>query len=224
MFSIKIDMITAEIKSNLSEFKVFYNLINNLKSRHKLTDQNYNRLAVISRIIQILVLDSGLPIGLVIDFALIIIIAISSRKFIWILQSIFVISGLLIAGLTLALWMCTVIILFSYYNLRFDQINKQISKISNGKLNVIGKRRKKLLIKLISEHNQVSLEIHKINLINLMLCQSTAITFITLSIIKIITLYLLINFKGFSIKLTLFDTFLLSHIYFHLKLCQLINV
>lgn len=85
----------------------------------------------------------GLPIGLIIDFALIIITTISSRKLIWIFQSIFVIPGLLIGGFTLALWMCTVFILFSYYKLRFDQINKQINQmISNGKCKVIDSKGK----------------------------------------------------------------------------------
>ena len=42
---IKIDMILAEIKLNLSPLKVFYFLINNIKSKHKLIDLNFNRLA-----------------------------------------------------------------------------------------------------------------------------------------------------------------------------------
>ena len=48
IFAIKIEMILAEINSNLSPLKVFYYLINDIKSKHKLTDLNYNRLAILS--------------------------------------------------------------------------------------------------------------------------------------------------------------------------------
>ena len=49
-FSIKNDIILAQVKLNLSPLKVFYFLINNIKSKHKLTDLNYNRLAILSQI------------------------------------------------------------------------------------------------------------------------------------------------------------------------------
>ena len=53
ILAIKIDMILAEIKSNLSPLKVFYFLINDIKSKHKLIDVNFNRLAILSRIVQL---------------------------------------------------------------------------------------------------------------------------------------------------------------------------
>ena len=90
---IRIDLLI--IKSNLYPLKIFDFLINNFISKHKLTEFNYNRLAILSRTIQIMVLDYGIPIPLIIALALIISFAILSQKLIWILESIFMIPGFL---------------------------------------------------------------------------------------------------------------------------------
>ena len=88
---IRIDLII--IKSNLYPLKIFDFLINNFISKHKLTELSYNRLAIISRIIQTMILDYGIPIPLTIALALIISFAILSQKLIWIFGSIFLIPG-----------------------------------------------------------------------------------------------------------------------------------
>ena len=75
-FSIKIDMILAEIKWNLSPLKVFYFLITNIKSKHKLTDLNYNRLSILSRIVLIAISDYGSQIVALIAEGSVILIAI----------------------------------------------------------------------------------------------------------------------------------------------------
>lgn len=178
---IKIDIILAEIQSNLSLYKVFYNLIKNLKSHHKLTEINYKKLTILSGFIQGVILEAGIPITLITASTFIISIAISSQKTIWILQSIYLLPGLLISGVTLALWMCILFIVFSYYKLRFDQINHRISKLFNQKSNVINMKREKLLIYLIKKHNFISIEMNEINL---MIRRSAAVMFIILSISK----------------------------------------
>ena len=149
---IRFDLIMDQINSKLSLFKIFYYSVNNLQSKHKLTDANCNRLVIFSRIFQIIILDVGMPIALILDFIIICFIAILTQRFIWILQSIILIPGMLIGGMTVSLWMCIVFAIFMYYKLRFDQINQQIqSIIPNGK--VINKRREKSLMKAINEHN-----------------------------------------------------------------------
>ena len=61
----KTDIILAEIKSNLNEFKIFYYLMNDIKSEHKLSKANNEKLAVLCRIIQILVMNYGLKFGII---------------------------------------------------------------------------------------------------------------------------------------------------------------
>ena len=81
---IKMDFILGQIKSRLSPFKIFYYLINNLQSKHKLTNANLNRLAILSRIIQIILLDVGMAIIIILNLAIMSLIAILSRNWIWI--------------------------------------------------------------------------------------------------------------------------------------------
>ena len=126
IFPIKIDLIFGEISSKLSSFKIFYYLINNLKSKHELTDANFNRLAILSRIIQMILLDVGMVIIILLNMTIITFIAISTQKFVWILQSILLIPGIFNGGISISLWMCIVFVIFIYYKFRFDQINKKI--------------------------------------------------------------------------------------------------
>ena len=138
---IRIDMILAEIKLNLSPFKVFHFLINNIKSKHKLTDLNYNRLAILSRIVQIVGFDGGLLIALVIANGLNVLIAILSQNWIWIFISIYYVPTIIIGVATFSNWMCIVFTLFTYYKMRFDQIHSSIKSISsNYRWFVINKR------------------------------------------------------------------------------------
>ena len=59
---LKTELILGQIKYNLSPLKVIYQLINNDKESHKLTDRNYNRLAILSRIVIIFMLNYAGPI------------------------------------------------------------------------------------------------------------------------------------------------------------------
>ena len=57
----KIDVTFGEIRYNLSPLKVFYYLINDLTRKHKLTDKNYKRLAILSKIAIIFLVYCGGP-------------------------------------------------------------------------------------------------------------------------------------------------------------------
>ena len=205
ILAIKIDFILGEIKYNLRPMKVFYYLIKNLKFKHKLTNFNYKKLGFGSRIVQFMLLDFGMAICLIIDFAIIVLISISTRKVIWIWQSILNILGFFITGITFGLWMCIVFVLFSYYKFRFDQINHQIkSIIPNGK--VISKIKENQLTKLIYAHNSLSIEIHKLNQT---MRRTAATMFLIVSICKIIYFYSLIKFNQVYLKIMFLDAFII---------------
>ena len=107
---------------------------------------------------------------------------------------------------------CIMIITFAYYILQFGQIKfDKIHFISNSikklslfkrKLRFINKRKENHLISLIDQHNQVAIEIHKMNLIRRVLVS----LFVNFSIVKIISLYLLVNFNDFITKLFLIQS------------------
>ena len=191
---IKIDMILAEIKFNLSPLKVFYFLINDLKSEHKLNDSNFNRLAILSRIVQIGVLEYGTPMVGIITIGFSVLITILSQKLVWILFTIYLLAAIMVANVIFSCWMCINMILFSYYKFRFDQINSSIkSIIPNGKLNVINRRKQKQLIKLIDEHKSLSNEVYKLNL---MLRRSAGITPKLFTAGRTIFLFVFTNFNN----------------------------
>ena len=86
----------------------------------------------------------------------------------------------------------------------FGQINHKINLILNEKATlfkrrklIINETKQKQLINLIHEHNLAVIEIHKMNLI------AIGCFYITFAMMKIMSLYLLVNFNEFFIKLFL---------------------
>ena len=207
---IKIDMTVAEIKLNLCPLKVFYFLIKNIKPKHKLIDLNYTRLAILSRLIQLGILDYGGPMAAIMIMGLCVLITILSQKFIWIFICICFLFGAIIGIVSFSIWMSINLIIFLYYKMRFDQIHSSIKSIlSNG--DVINKRREIQLSKLIKEHKSVSSEIHKLNS---MLRRSAGAMSIALTIVRIILLYLLINFNNnIFLNIVLIISFSISFIF-----------
>ena len=204
---IRTDYLFGQINYNLNPFKVIYYLMKDLKQLHKLNEKNYKKLAILSRSIQILFMDCG-TILLAIAITLFMIkIAILSWKISWIWG---IIINLLIyitnAASSISI-ICLYIILLVYYTMIFDQINDEINLVSNKKSTFskrkklkINKTKQRQLINLIDQYNLATIEIHKFNL---MVRRSVGFIFITLVIIKIISLYLMFNFNEFFIKLYL---------------------
>ena len=122
-------MLLAEYKLNLNLLKVIYFLIKTIKSKHKLTDLNYNRLAILPKIIQIGVLDYGTPSLTMLIMGLVISIGILSEKFVCIFLCIYFVPFALIHVITFGCWIIINSILFSYYKLRFDRIHSSIESI-----------------------------------------------------------------------------------------------
>ena len=75
----KTDIILGEIKFDLNQLKIFYYLINDVKSKHKLSEANYKKLTILSRIIQILIMNYALKFGITFGSVLIIKIAIEFK-------------------------------------------------------------------------------------------------------------------------------------------------
>ena len=83
---ISTDLLLCEINYNLNPFKVIYYLMKDFTNSqlHKFNDKNYKKLAILSRIIQILFIDC-IPILTLIPFSLFIIkIDILPGKIFWI--------------------------------------------------------------------------------------------------------------------------------------------
>ena len=209
---VRTDLLIAEINSNFSPVKVLYYLMKDLKKFHKLNEKNCEKLAILSRIVQILFMDCGTILSLIT-------VALFSIKFAMLFGKIFRIWCIIIFILTIfiiifitmfaagASLSCLSIILMSYYTMIFGQINHQINLISNEKSTffkrkklIIDQTQQRQLISLIHEHNLAAIEIHKINLI---LRRSVGCLFICIAITKIISFYLMVNINEVFIKLLL---------------------
>lgn len=193
--SIKTDCLLSEMNYKLDKtpFKVFYFLMMN--SNHRLNGKNYKKLSILSRTIEIFMLDYAVPIFTLLFSTVFISITISSEKVAWILQSILTIGSLQNAIFLLTSDCCVIYIYFTYYKFRFDQINERIFKLINVSLieEMIHLREERRLIQLMNKHNNLSIEIHRFNL---SIRRSAAVMFITFCLIKIISLYLMMHTKS----------------------------
>ena len=190
---VKTQFLITEINypSAKSPFKIFYFLMVDLKTKHKLNEINYKKLSFISRMIQIIMIDYEAPICLIFVILICIKILVSSEfEFKWFFHSVLIFSTFGFMGFTLSIIYCCVIIYFLYYKLKFDQINNRFKQLSFGK--IITKAKEKQIIQLIHEHNQISIEIHRMNLSFRL---STAVLFIAFAKSKIISMYLIVNSK-----------------------------
>ena len=137
---VRTDQFLGKINCNLSPFKVIYYLMKDLKQLHKL-NENYKKLAILSRSIQILFLDCGTILLVIAGTLYMMKMAILSGKIYWfwgipiyiLIFITFVTTGIAIT--------CVYIIFIAYYAMIFDQINHQINLISNEKLKFFKKRK-----------------------------------------------------------------------------------
>ena len=151
---IKTDFLFAEINYNLEPFKVFHFLMNNMKSKHKLTNVNYKRLAIYTRFIVIYIMNYSTMFGVIAAISVNITMTILSRKLFWLFQLIIMTPYYLFVIANGAAWFCFIFIIFIYYKLIFDQIDDKFNDLlSNERLKVINKRREVLISRLIVEHN-----------------------------------------------------------------------
>ena len=207
----RVDISLGEINYNLSPFKIFYWFAKDIKSKHKLTEQNYNRLVILFRTFSIGLFYYTIPIVVLVAIAITSIILIKTSQLYWLFVIIVVMPFYINGLIVLTSGGLIVICLISYYKMRFDQLHYKIkSIIPNGNWKYIIKRKEKLLLGLIHEHNELSVQIHAINM---MVGRSIASYFIYISLIKIDTLYLTLNTKDLLIKLFAINAFTLYFIF-----------
>ena len=201
----KTDLALGEINSNLSPFKVFYPLMDDAKAIHKLTDRNYKKLAILSRIIVIFAINYTASILIFLTILWETIISIKSCQLYWFIYEIIMTPAYVSIVMAYATGGCFVYTYFPYYKFRFDQLNDQIKAIiPNGKGKIINFKIEKQLISLIDEHNQLAM---KVNGMNLMIRRTAAAFFITLSLVKIISLYLIIYMNHLLIRIIVINIF-----------------
>ena len=188
------DYVLGEIDGYFDTFKIFHILAANLKSKHELTEQNYKRLSIFSRLIIIAFLNYGVPLLTICFNALLFITGILSYYFYH--QFYILIHFVIMTPVHLMLFYVNgttaplINIYLLCYKFRFDQLNHRIKPvISNGNSKTIYYRQDRLFRKLIHEHNSLSLEIHKFNLL---FRNSISTFFVVVALIKIISFYLAI--------------------------------
>ena len=202
----KTDLALGEINSNLSPFEVYYPLMNDVKAIHKLTDRNYKKLAIILRMIIIFALNYTGPIIIFLTILCETIISILSCQLYWFIYEVIMTPIYISIIMAYATGGCFVYTYFPYYKFRFDQLNDQIKAIiPNGKGKFISKKIEKQLINLIHQHNQLAIEVNEMNL---MIRRTAAAFFITLSTVKIISLYLIIYENDLLIKIIAINIFI----------------
>ena len=97
---IKTDHLLGEINYHLIPYKVIYALIKDLKKFHKLNEKNYKKLAILSRSIEILVMDCGTILFVIVATLFMINITILSGKIFWIWRIIIFILILITSATT----------------------------------------------------------------------------------------------------------------------------
>ena len=138
-------------------------------------------------------------------------IAVLSRQSIWYFQAMLLIPVHVLVASTISTTLCIIYIVFTYYKMLFDQINQHIQQIlSDGGLKIITKRKEDQLYTLLYQHNLISIEVHKVNL---MLRKTAALLFITFSLIKIVSLYVMINTINPLMKMLVTNVFVLFFIF-----------
>ena len=207
---IKTDQIIGEIEYNSKPLEVFHFLMNNIKSKHKLTERNYKRLAIFSRLVQLLLLNYGATIISCSVTVFDLVLALRSNGLNWWLQSLFNTPIYVMTVLIMTSSSCIISIYLPYYKLVFDQMNIKLKLLTNGKSKVIFKNRETEFIRLIDEHNKTAIKIHEMNVaIN----RIAAALFICLSLAKIFSLYLVVNVKDPILKILLANIFIFFFIF-----------
>lgn len=192
--SLKTEYLYTEVKfKSKSPFKIFYFLLINCD--HQLIQKNYKKLSKIIRILEIILIDYGIPFFSILVLMIFMKISFEAKSLVWLLQLILVTPFYIAIALNQLPLICALITVFVYYKMRFDQINHKFEMIVNNGLKKI-KRDENQIIKLIHQHNLLAIEIDHLNVC---MRKGTAMMFITLALIKVITLYLLIKIQELTL-------------------------
>ena len=208
---VKTDEILAETNyNNISPWKIFYYLINDLKPKHGLTEKNYKTLAILARFIIICAVDYAISILSILLIGVLTMITVRSKQLFWLIQELIMTPFYIDLIITLTTTATVLIIYYLYYKFRFDQINHEFKSIAN-RLSTslfIPKRTELKLIKLIYQHNKLGLEIYTLN----MIIRIAVMLFLCISLILIVTIYLSIHMKDNLLRIFMINMVLIFFI------------
>ena len=222
---VKTDYLLTEINNRLEALKMFHILSLNLKSLHQLTEKNYKRLALFSRILIVLLINYGAIFFSILLPLLWLTLAILSKRMYMLMH--FILFLPLYVNLTyVSLAACCICyIYFVYYSMRFNQLNDQLksiirnqlfeinyskSIIRNGRRRIISNSKEKLTLQLINQHESLSNEVNKFNLL---FGRSAAALFISFALIKITAIYLTIFMKHILTRILVCNVFIIMFIF-----------
>ena len=193
----KTDLLIDEYRNNLNRFQFLYYLVQNDKSIHKLTNFNYKKLRRKIDLINIIFLKITYPI--VVSSVLIAFLAVITltESIVIKLTFPFTLYTTITFNATSYSSLSIIYSLLYYHQIRFKQINHQFKILS--KIRIISNVK---FINLIKEHNQISVEIFKFNLL---MKKSIALVFITSSMAIDFLIYL--SFYSQSIYYKIFFQF-----------------
>lgn len=193
----KTDLLIEEYKNNLSQIKFLYYLTRNIKSIHKLTNFNYKKFHRNIHFLNFILLKISFPVVVwSVLIALFTIVIFTESIFIKLLYP-FAVYSTITFNTTSYSSLPLIYSMLYYYQLRFNQITSQFQIFI--KRNIISPLK---FINLIEEHNQISIEIHKMNLL---MKKSVALVFITSSMAIDFLIYL--SFYSQSIFYRIFFQF-----------------
>ena len=110
---IKVDILLGEVNYNLNPFKVLNFLCDDLKSKHKLTDGNYKKFAILSKMTRKGLMNYAGPMIALSSTLILIRIATASKKLICYLNPLIMTTGNTIVASTITCYFCVIYIMLT---------------------------------------------------------------------------------------------------------------
>lgn len=152
----KTDELQFESRDNLGWLKFLYYLVVNDRSKHKLNNRNFKIIKLFIRLLHFIFIQIFDRFPLLFTFCVFVVLIFSCSITIIILSPlytymyVFYVYINLLVGLLLSIYISMI-----YYWMRLRQINTQIRLFS--------RQLSRRIIQMIFEHNEISVEIHKLN-------------------------------------------------------------
>ena len=195
--SLRFDLLVEEWKNKLSTFKFYYYIENNIKSKHRLNEANYRKLAIYLKLFEV-VFIKGFSVAMIGSVTFnIIYIAFRCDRIAFQILAPFGIYWVCCVSFSVSFMIPLLSFAIYYYKLQFDQLNDQFKKISKSEDSTSIKNLWRLMM-LIKHHNLLSTEIYKLNLF---IRRTVGLFFICLSLFQILPLHLILETKDLSEKL-----------------------
>lgn len=145
----KTELILGQIKHNLSPLKVIYQLMTNDKESHKLTDRNYNRLAILTRIVITLTLNYAGPKLIFLAVSLESLFAYRSCQLYWLMYGI-IMTPIYTSIIMVYSTATAVLFIFIFHIINSDLTNSMIKSKQ-----LFQKEKEKLLISKLKNNYSV---------------------------------------------------------------------